>query len=70
MVSLVVLCDLALGVFFKIVIMRGISGAALGGQPRVASAHVHTHARTHIHTRGDQNKLLPDISDLKPKIYG
>ena len=71
--SSVVLCDLALGIFFKMVIMRSISGAARLDAAPAGRAHVacaHTYAHTHIQTRGYQNKVLPDISDLKPKIYG
>ena len=50
--SLVVLGDLALGIFFKMVIMHGISAAARisaapGGRACVACAHC---VRTHAHT--------------------
>ena len=71
--SLVVLGDLALGIFFKMVIMRGISAAACLGAAHCASIcgqYTCIYVHTYIHTRGDQNKLLPDISDVKPKIYG
>ena len=37
--------------------------------PRVVVADIAL-AHTHKYTRGYQNKLLPNISDLKPKIYG
>ena len=45
-------------------------GAASSAGPREVCTHVRMYARMRLQTRGHENKLLSDISDLKPKIYG
>ena len=58
-----------------IILVVSMSGVAWPGacrllpSPRVVVADIAL-AHTHKHTRGYQNKLLPNISDLKPKMYG